>query len=208
MNTVTDEAIVKKIIQSEAGQKAAAAIERDHTAERMNLRATAEKLKRERGELSREHADAVAATGKALEAARAALTKAEQAHRQASVTQATERAHYDARIQKLERMVIATAPAAIDTFLRWLSDEESICKGTEITERGRKTDRISTHTGELIREYFSNAATLRDRLAAIRKARAEAAQLKTRIMDSGELDKQLEALGDLPGVVMQFAYEK
>jgi len=209
METVTDDAIVKKLVESEAGRKAAAAIQRDWTSERMNMRAQIEVLKRERGELSRTHADDVEATRKRMEAARAALTKTDTEHRQAVITQKQTRAHFDARIKALEGKLRATAPQAISDFIEWLGDEESLCKETGIIEHATPTDKINTFTSELIKQYFSNAKSLDARLKAIRAARAEAGTLKARILEGDDLQQRLDSLRDsLPVVAMQYSHTK
>ena len=209
MNTPTNAQVIDRIVQSEAGRKAAADIQRDYTGERIALQSQASALRKERGKQTRELADKVAATQQHLEAARATLTLAEQAHRQATMEQAQNRAHYDARIKGLEGKLRTMAPAAIDTFIEWLGDEEQSCKETVITKHGKPTDKISTHTSEKIHEFWTNAASLRDRLAAIRAARTEAITLKSRVMDADDIQQRLDELRDgLPEVTMQYSHSK
>jgi hypothetical protein len=211
METVTDKQVINRLVQSEAGQKAKQAILRDMTAERMNLKAQAETLRKERGKQLRELNDAAAVAQQHLEAARKTLTAAELEHRQAAQAQGQTRAHYDARITKLERQLLETAPAVIDDFIGWLADQEHDCRETEITERAQKTDppKINTHTDEAVREYWNDGASLQERMAAIRNARAEADGLKGLILDADDIQQRLDALREsLPAVEMRLAYER
>lgn len=208
MNTVTDTEVISRLVESEAGRKAAADIMRDRTSERMNLKATAEKLRRERGEQGRELADTAEVARQRLEAARKEMTQAEGEHHRAVMLQKQQRAHFDARIKKLERELLATAPAAINEFIEWLDDQANECKGTAIVTNAQKTDRISTYSSEVIKQYFSNAESLRERLAAIRAARQEAEALRGKVLDAADIEQRLDALRELPAVVMAFAYEK
>ena len=209
MNAITNEQVINKLVESEAGRKAASDILREQEAERINLKAQAATLRKQRGAALRELNDAAEAAQQHLEAARKELTEAEREHRAATQAQGQTRAHYTARIERLDRQLLATAPAAIDTFIEWLADQEQACRETEITTHGQKTNRISTHTSELIHEFWTNAEALRERLAAIRNARAEAEGLKDRVMDAGDLQQRLEALREsLPAVEMRLAYER
>ena len=211
METVTDKQVISRLVSSEAGQKAKQAILRDMTAERIALKGQAEMLRKERGKQLRGLNDAAAATEQHLAMARKALTKAEQEHRAATQAQAQRKAHYTARITKLERQLLETPPAAIDDFLTWLADQEHDCRETEITERAQKTDppKINTHTDEAVREYWNDGASLQERMAAIRNARAEADGLKGLILDTDDLQQRLDALREsLPAVEMRLAYER
>lgn len=209
MNEITDQAVINRLVQSEAGRKAAADIMRDHTAERMDLKSRAEKLRRERGERTRELADAEAAARKRVEAARRELSEAEQAHRQSDMAHRQAAAHYTARIQKLERQLRATAPATIDEFIAWLDDAADECRATVITEKARKTDKLNTHTSEPVKEYFSNAPSLRNRLETIKAARQEAERLKDLVLDHTDVQERLDALRDnLPAVEMQYSHTR
>ena len=206
---VTNEQVISRLVESEAGKKIAGTILREQTAALMDMRAKIEILRKERGEKSRDLDDAAAATLQRVNVARKTLADAEQEHRQAVFEQKTTAAHYDGRIQKLQRQLTASAPATIDTFLDWLADQEHEATETEITKRGQKTDRIYTHSDEVIRAYWTNAQSLQNRLKAIREARADAQQLKGRILDGADLDERLEALREsLPAVSMQFSHEK
>ena len=206
---ISDEAIVKRLVESEVGQKAATDIIRDHHMHRIDLKARIEKLKRDRGELAREHADAVDAARQRLEAVRKAITEAEGEHGQASMAQAQHKAHFDTRIKKLERELQQTAPAVIDEFLAWLGDQASACTATPIIENAQKTDRINTHTSEAVREVFNNAASLRERLEAIRAARQDAEKLKDKVLDNADIELRLQELREgLPVVEMRFSHER
>ena len=209
MNEVSHEAVIARLIESDQGKKIAADILRDQQMHHIDLATSIEKLKRERGEGKRALADKVAVSHARLQTARAALTTAETEHQKACMEQAQHGAHYTSRINKLERQLRATAPASISDFISWLNDEEDTCKATALLESSERTDKLNTHTSEIIRKYYSNANGLRDRLAAIRNARAEAEKLKDKVLDAADIETRLQALRDtLPAVTMQFSHEK
>ena len=207
---ITDQDILNRLVKSEAGKQAAAAIERDRTAERMNLKAQGERLKRERSERGRELADAEAAARQRVEAARKELTEAEHAYMLADSTRRQTAAHYNARIDKFERELVATAPAGIDEFLAWLADQENACTATEIQERGQPTKKLSKlFTGGFIHEVWTNAASLKERLEAIRAARQAAETLKARVLDDADIEARLDELRDgLPEIEMRYSHDK
>ena len=205
---VTDETILKRLVEGETGQRMAAAIMREAMAERIKISADIETLRRERGEKTAPlNADTAAKRAK-LDAARAALAAAENEYNAAAQHEAATAGSYDARIAATERKLIATAPACIDALLTELSDMESEAKATQILQRRQATNRINTRTSGTIMKVYSNAASLRERLEAIRHAREEARKLKGRVLSDADINERLQQLRDtLPEIQMRFSHE-
>jgi SMC interacting uncharacterized protein involved in chromosome segregation len=205
---VTNDAILERLVTSDAGKQAAADLLREATAERIKLTADIEKLKRERGEQRAMLSAETTAMRAKLDTARTALTKAESAYNAAAQKEATTVGQYDGRIQRLEARLLATAPGSISAFITEMDDLASEAKATVALERRRPTDKINTHNGNLIHEVWTNAASLRERLDAIRNAITEAQKLKTRVLADDVLAERLDELRDsLPPVEMRYSHE-
>ena len=194
MNTTTESEILQRIIEGEAGRRAAEDIAREATAERIRLKTEIEKLKREHKEAKAENADDLNTTRIKLERAHAKFSEAQQAHQAAQARQAQRTAGFGPRIARLKNQLEASAPAVIFDFIKWLDDQAAEVRATKITTRSRATDIINTATDGLRREHYSNAKALTARLDAIHAARHEAERLQSLILDDDELTQRLEAL--------------
>ena len=162
-------------------------------------------LKKERSTATAELSAAVNITASKLEAARQAMTKAEQEHRLAQQKLASTSAGFDGRISQAEAKYLATAPQAIDDTLKWLADEADAVRATEIQRCATKTGKFHVVSGEAICDWYSTAETARDRITAIKQAIDECHRLKALILDDVDLQKRLDEMKDsLPPVRMTF----
>jgi len=192
---------INEILNTEAGQELTRQYREEKAeARRKKVNERAE-LRTQRGEAMKPLAEELTKASRAVENAQGMLKQAEEKHRIAQAKHNQIKSSYDARITRMERELIQTAPSEIDQCIQSLrSNIDKLCRAG-ISSRQEPTGR-TYNSGVAEMRGISNAKPLERRLQAMRDAISTAERYKLTACD--DLQDQLDQLIEkLPPVTME-----
>lgn len=195
-------AMMNEMLDTDAGRELARQYQANKLAERQAIADEIDAVRKQRGVEVTPLSDAQKTAMKAVGAAQQALRAAEERH---CITQAKYqrvKAGFDARIKRLEKELVQSAPEEIDAFIQSLQDEVEEIRRSGTTTNSEPTGKSYVDSGKPVMRHFSNAKSVDCRMRATREAIDTAESYKRKVLvDLSDRLRQLR--DDLPPVVME-----